>query len=200
MPIFIDFDLDWLNDCDDPVKRMETILRHLPNYLPVMMAIEHQGVLEAIDRYTQHLGEFDILHIDQHHDFYALKRDGDINCANWGYYLPNNYRKFTWVKNKCSDRIDICEMEAWFNQINKRLIYKDNIRFDKINQDNIVAAFFCVSPDYCSSQLLGKITTIIDIIADHFCLDVIPIAKDPGWLYSVHNWKLKNRENTLCGA
>lgn len=200
MQTLIDFDLDWLNDADYPFRKISRILKNIPRDIPATIQIEHQSILPFIE--SLNLDNPHIIHIDQHHDFYALPNirltqkgiqvvDADINCANWGYYLQN-YRRFTWVKNKCSDTIDVKALVRWFTQNKKQLFITDTFRFDRLKDMDVRGAFFCVSPDYCSEEtLFGEIPRIVTTIADHFNLDTVPVQLGQEG-YRIDSWKLMN--------
>lgn len=198
----ISIDLDWLNDKQTPIRSIRGLLQHIPKNIPSIMTVEHHQFLPQLRRWIKS-GEvktpFNILSIDEHHDYYenlccrqALTRPfPKLNCGNWGYYLPTNwYSRFTWVCNKREQSANWNDAQQWLTSKNIKFSRRKRHHLSQL-RSKIVAAIFCISPDFLNAKMLSHITDIVEIVANHFNMKKVPTRKDNAVpSYRVTGWRI----------
>lgn len=201
----ISVDLDWLNDKDHPTDKIKNLLQHIPQDIPAIITIEHHQFLPHLRRWIKSEKvpiPFNIINIDEHHDFYVNPppygpSGTKINCGNWGYRLPTKwYRKLTWVTNRYSENTDWNYAQGWLKERNITASIRNKHRLSQF-RNKIIAAVFCVSPDYLKGKALNDITFIIEIVARHFNTKRAPTRIRSKNTTSVDGWRIAPRPSMV---
>jgi len=199
----ISVDLDWLNGSECPGNTIKKLLRHIPKNIPAIITIEHHGFLPHLRRWIKS-GKvptpFNVINLDEHHDYYhhgpPYDPDGTaINCGNWGYRLPTEwYRRLTWVHNSSFQNIenDWNLAQRWLRERNIATSTRGRHRLSQL-RSKIVAAVFCVSPEYLEGKTFRHITHIIEIVAHHFNMKRVPTKISNVNATSVDGWRIAPR-------
>ena len=197
MGMLIDVDLDWLNDKRNPVRSLKSILQHLPPDTPAVLTIEHHHILKHIRQWIQSgiiMPPFDIIHIDQHHDFYFNNpphhpEGRGINCGNWGFRIPLWwYNSFTWIPNRNPDTTNWEDAMGWLTSHKKRISFREKLRGSSWKP---IVATFCVSPDYSDKNVMSYMDQLIDVIVQYFGLQRAPRPRPDykGFTEEVEAWQ-----------
>ena len=178
------------------------------------MTVEHHQFLPQLRRWIKS-GEvktpFNVLNIDAHHDYYRtfyLYPSGKLtdptrsklNCGNWGYHLPTSwYNRFTWVHNQQKESDDWDKAQKWLTDKNIKSSVRTRHRLSRLRGE-IVAATFCVSPDFVNVETMPHIPEIVDIVANHFNMEKVPTRVKHGLTspYVVKGWRTCLREKVKC--
>ena len=198
----ISIDLDWLNSVKSPIDKLQGLLRYIPRKVPSVMTIEHHEFLPHLRRWIKS-GEvstpFNVINFDEHHDYYIsrppLHPDGtETDCGNWGYRLPLKwYRRLTWVHNTHPESIDWESAQEWLKSQNIRSSMRDRHRLSEL-RTKIIAAVFCVSPDYLEENMFNCICDAVDVVASHFGLTRAPqVIRNGQGVSSVNGWRIAPR-------
>jgi len=166
--------------------------------------VEHHKILPHMRRWIASgivQIPFNVINIDQHHDYYLNSPpwhpDGRINCATWGYHMPLEwYDRFTWVYNSDPSNSDWEDAQLWLSDRNIASSMRRRHRLQYLRSE-IVAAAFCVSPDYlCNETMMEYIAKAIDVVARHFRMEMAPmrIRKRPAW--QIRGWRVAPRPET----
>lgn len=192
-------DLDWLNGSGDPLGELTNLLKYIPNNIPSTMTIEHHDFLPTMSKWIR-TGKvakpFNVLNIDQHHDYYLnLPPDdpeGDgINCGVWGYRMPLDwYDRYTWVNGSDPQFADWEYAEEWLRDRGIRYSERQHHRLHKL-KSNIVAAVFCISPDYLDKETGDIIGEAVTLVVDHFGMQTAPQPRNGINILSLSAWEIK---------
>jgi len=175
-------DLDWLNGSNHPLKELSNLLKYVSNNIPATMTVQHHEFLPTVSRWIR-TGKipkpFNVINIDQHHDYYLNQPpnhpEGDgINCGMWGFRLPLDwYDRYTWVHG---NQPEICDWDKAQEWLLNHGIYSSGRRYHRLHEfkGNIVAAVFCISPDYLYPETGDFIEQIISLVVKHFSLEAVP--------------------------
>ena len=197
----ISVDLDWLNGASDPLGKLRNLLRHIPPTVPSVMTVEHHEFLPKLRRWVKQgkvLTPFNIVNIDEHHDYYCNEPPYDpagdgINCGVWGYRIPLEwYERYTWVHNGSAVMCDWEQAESWFVDVGKPYSVRNRHRLGELSGE-IVAAVFCVSPDYLDYELWDHATEAVEIVARHFKLKKAPVPIKSAKISDVSGWRMAPR-------
>lgn len=198
----ISVDLDWLNGTERPITKLKVLLRHIPKNIPTVMTVEHHEFMPHLHRWIKEgkvSTPFSVLNIDEHHDYYWCHPphhpDGTgINCGNWGYRMPLNwYNKYTWIPGATGGEFDYWEgAQEWLSDRNIQSSVRNRHRLSELNT-KIVAAVFCVSPDYLEKKMLNHVSEAIEIIARHCKLRRAPTKISSTRIAEVDGWRIAPR-------
>jgi hypothetical protein len=207
----ISVDLDWFNGSQNPIDELKNILQHIPKTVPAILTIEHHEFLpflHGLVKDNKIPTPFKIVNYDEHHDYYHSQPSGDygttkITCANWGYNIPINwYDSYTWIYNtssSCGAFVSWTSVQSWLsNREIKSSATTDHHIIELKSQ--IVAAIFCISPDYLSNNMFDYVEDLIEIIANHFKLSEIPVKTETAPVYDPRKWRMVNIQKFLCNA
>lgn len=173
----ISIDLDWLNDQEFPIDKLIELLKYIPPETPAIMTVEHHEFLLQLRKWVESgkvQTPFQVLNIDEHHDYYNNRRTTD--CGNWGYHIPREwYNRYTWVNNSLG------EYDSYWRHARKWLkkhkiphsFRRKRHRLSELKTE-MVAAIFCVSPDYLSGSMYHHIYDAVEVVADHFEMTEAP--------------------------
>lgn len=200
----LSIDLDWLNDAANPLDKLCELLHHIPKTTPVIMTVEHHEFLPQLHRWIES-GKvkipFNIINIDEHHDYYQNMEPHDpdgtaINCGNWGFRLPIEwYDRYTWVHNTEGMSIDWDKAKRWLDDRRIKHSMRGRHRLKSL-KSKIIAAVFCVSPDYLSEFMTDKddiISDAIEIVVKYFDMDKAPLRISNTKSYDVNGWRIAPR-------
>lgn len=204
----ISIDFDWLNGVESPIDKLQRLLHYIPRKVPAVITIEHHEFLPHLYRWIR-LGQvptpFNIINLDEHHDYYNCRppRDPDgtiTDCGNWGFRLPTNwYRRITWVHNGTGWFGDWNNAQEWLKCKNIRSSMRNRHRLSELRTE-IVAAIFCVSPDYLEGNIFNYICDIVDIVTSHFGLTRAPqVIRNGQGVSSVNGWRIASRPQKKKG-
>lgn len=173
-------DLDWLNGSNNPVTKLNWLLKHIPTDIPVIFTIEHHEFfpwLRKLVKTGQVKPPFSIINVDEHHDFYGHifpTSDRMLGCGNWGYRLPKSwYTEYVWIHNDQDQSHDWEDAKKYLRRNQISFSKRRGLLFSKL-KPNIGAAIFCVSPDYCRGLVQDKLPELIEMVGKHFCLEKTP--------------------------
>lgn len=178
----ISVDLDWLNGARCPIGKLKELLQYIPREIPVVMTIEHHQFLPHLRRWIKSgkiQTPFNIINLDEHHDYYIncppFHPGGTkTNCGNWGYRLPQKwYSRFTWVQNSSPTSVDWTAAQQWLKERNIASSARNRHGLSRL-KSKIVAATFCVSPNYMEENILNHSVNIVEIVASHFKMKKVP--------------------------
>lgn len=194
-------DLDWLNGADDPIIKLKRVLCHVPKDTPAIMTVEHHEFLPQLRRWIKS-GKvptpFNIINLDEHHDYYGNSPPHDpagteINCGVWGYRLPLDwYERYTWIHNEHKEDTDWKEAQSWLNDVGILCSCRSRPRLGELNGD-IVAAVFCVSPDYIEYEMWDVIHEAVEVVVKHFELKMAPLKIVSANVSEVEGWRMAPR-------
>lgn len=200
----ISVDLDWLNGQSDPIDKLKKLLRYIPKNTPSVMTVEHHEFLPQLHRWIKS-GKiptpFNILNIDEHHDYYfvfnsspVFVKNREINCGNWGYHVPTNwYNRLTWVCNSHGEFCDWDDAQKWLDNRNISCSVRNKHRLSELRTE-IVATIFCVSPDYLHENMHDHIVEAVEMIVRHFKMKRAPKRVYNGQdIASVNGWRIAPR-------
>jgi len=179
----VSVDLDWLNGSDDPASKIRGLLKHIPRKTPTIMTVEHHEFLGQLRRWVRNGTvpvPFNLVNIDEHHDYYVncapYDPDGaEVNCGVWGYRIPPEwYRRYTWVHHGHGEFCDWPEAETWLSDRGIVHSVRGKHRLSELKTP-ITAAVFCVSPDYLDQEMCDQIDRIVEIVVRHFKLPKAPL-------------------------
>ena len=172
----VDVDLDWLNDTTKPTQKLRRILRSIPRNVPAIITGDHHQVLPYLRRWVKSgkiTPPFDVVHIDEHHDFYDSLDPDEVDCANWCFHIPLKwYKRFTWIQNNESLDYEWEKAVEWLNKRDKTVRIMSGNRSFPWKRNSVVAAVFCISPDFMNPNLLRRANEITNIVAKHFNLSI----------------------------
>lgn len=197
----ISVDLDWLNRAERPLCQLRGILKHIPKKTPAIMTVQHHEFMPQLRRWIKSgkvQTPFNIMNIDEHHDYYVNPPPHDprgdaINCGVWGYRIPLDwYSRYTWVHNGDGVFHNWDEAEQWFADVGISCSVRDRHRLSELN-GRIVAAVFCVSPDYLDYDMWDHIHEAVEIVTDHFSLKKAPLQLKKGSVSEVDGWRMAPR-------
>jgi hypothetical protein len=198
----VSIDLDWLNGAESPIDKLQRLLRHIPRKVPAVITIEHHEFLPHLRRWIKSKEvpiPLNIINFDEHHDFYYGRPPLDPNgtetdCGNWGFRLPIKwYRRFTWVHNTNTEFIDWDRAQEWLDKRKIQSSMRNKPRLSELRTE-IVAAIFCVSPDYLKIDMFNCICDAIDIVACHFKMGKAPqVIRNGQGVSSVKGWRVASR-------
>ncbi len=198
----VSIDLDWLNKKSDPVRSLRGILRNIPRSVPAIMTVEHHEFLPQLRKWIKAgtvTTPFNILNIDEHHDYYAnvppFHPEGTkINCGVWGYRLPTDwYCRYTWVHNHTKyANHDWPKAEAWMQKRGITPSKRERHRLSEIKKQ-IAAVVICVSPDYISKSVETKIDRLVETAVDHFKLAKAPLRLEDEDPFDIGSWIMTPR-------
>jgi len=201
-------DLDWFNCQKDPRGKLAEILSHIPPTTPAVLTVEHHEFLPYLERWINQ-GKvpipFNVMNVDEHHDYYPNPEPYDPDgsetcCGNWGFRLPMEwYRRYTWVQNpQDSVQCDWEDAQEWMAK--KGIVSSTRTRHNlgRLRSD-IVAAVFCISPDYLSLDMGDDIVDLVNIIANYFGLRHAPRLSPHGNVYSITDWQMARRPMKMTG-
>jgi len=166
------------------------------------MTIEHHEILPPIKQWVDEgivQTPFRIINIDEHHDYYRGQPPYDpngkaIGCGNWGYRMPLEwYDTFTWVYNNTECDYDWDYAKDWMKERGIRAYKRNQHRLSQL-VSKIVAAVFCVSPDYMTDDVLDITPKAIETVANHFRIDKVPsVICDNSHVALVTSWHILPR-------
>lgn len=200
----VSVDLDWFNGESNPLDKLRELLRHLPRTTPVIMTIEHHEFLPQLRRWIksgQVKTPFNIINIDEHHDYYnnAPPHDPDgtaTSCGNWGFRIPLEwYSRYTWVHNSERDDCDWKQAKEWLGNRDIKYSVRGEHRLKSLKSE-IVAAVFCISPDYLCPLMTGsdnKISDAVETIVRYFGMNKAPVRIKNTDAYCVNGWRISPR-------
>lgn len=181
----VSVDLDWLNGATDCLRKIRNVLGYIPRTTPAVITVEHHEFLPQLRRWVKTgivRPPFDILNLDEHHDFYInvepYHPEGDkVNCGVWGYRIPIEwYRRYTWVHNDYGEFYDWPEVETWFEDHGIHHSERSRHRLSELRA-KIAAAVFCVSPDYLHQDVADQMDRVVETVVNHFGLKRAPVRK-----------------------
>lgn len=194
-------DLDWLNGADDPIRKLNGVLNHIPQDIPAIMTVEHHEFLPQLREWIKSgkvKTPFNVLNLDEHHDYYTHSPPHhpcglEINCGNWGYRLLLEwYNRYTWVHNGDTTLCDWEHAKLWLANsgisFSKRAIH----RLGTLKSE-IVAVVFCVSPDYLTDEMQDKIAEAIEIVVHRFKLPEAPLEIKNTNISEITGWRIARR-------
>lgn len=197
----VSVDLDWLNGSNRPIDKLRRLLKHIPNNVPSVITIQHHQFLPHLRRWIKQgrvPTPFNFLSIDEHHDFYLHKPPYDpigkaTDCSNWGYRMPKDcFRRLTWVRNSSSYNIDWGHTQKWLKERNIVSSSRNQHLLSRLKSP-VVAAVFCVSPDYLHGNVLDCIQDAVEIVACHFNMGKAPERINSRSPVLVNGWKIAPR-------
>jgi len=198
----ISIDLDWFNYESNPLSELSKMLQYIPRNTPAIMTIEHHEFLPQLRKWIE-LGRvltpFNVLNIDEHHDYYYNIEGTETNCGNWGYRLPLSwYDRYTWSYGKCGEE---CwgwnEAKQWLSDHGIKTYRRQDHCLSRLKTD-IVAAIFCDSPDYLTFEMWDHISDAVEIVASHFGLQKAPVKIVNACVDKVHGWRMAPRPMVVC--
>jgi len=144
-------------------------LESIPNNIPCHITIQHHEVLRPLRKQIRNNVlsiPFNIVHIDQHHDYYFNNcRGKKIDCGNFMWSVPRKwYKSFKWFQPKYPEESD---WERVKNKLKKKRMTSS--KKPEINWGRVGLITFTLSPDYCgnliskSEQMIKAITTKFNI-------------------------------------
>ena len=158
--------------------------------------MEHHEFLPQLRRWIKSRTvktPFNVVNVDEHHDYYYYDNLPGDPCGTWGYQLQLGwYNKYTWVKNKRSEVYDWEDVQNWFDDIGLKCSKRLRHRLGELNGD-IVAAVFCVSPDYLIDEMIDCISNAVEIVARHFKMARAPIRIPGVNVDKVEGWRIAPR-------
>ena len=201
----ISVDLDWLNGSLNPTHKLKNLLRYISKTVPAILTIEHHEFLPSLRRWVEKgkvLTPFNIINFDEHHDYYHHDPPHNqesilTNCATWGYKIPTDwYNRYTWVHNKRGVFPDWPQAQRWLNNHGIKSSVRTKCRLAELKSP-IVAAIFCVSPDYLCPNMWDYTADFIETIANHFGLPKVPTKTRSDTAFSdIRGWQVTQRPNS----
>lgn len=195
METLVTIDLDWLNGDNNPEIELENLLNYIPRNIPAVMTIEHHESLPHIMRWVkedQIKKPFNIVIVDEHHDCYdnrfgSAPESSPTNCGNWVFHIPTHwYNKLTWMQNGESGIQDWAAAQRW---LSGHAIEVEATK-ENVLEVEIVAATFCLSPDYMWEDVLECAPILIDAIRRHFELLHIPLRNHKYDANLIAGWEI----------
>ncbi len=184
---YLDFDLDYLIDFDNPIGELHSIIRELNPKTPTEIVVSHQSALSPM-MWAAKKGFVEtpmhIIHVDRHHDMYngaPFQTPGrslslaDADCSNFVFAIPlKSYDRFTWVRDHLSktDSGEWMNGKRWLHMNGKKVV---DTEMRAWNPRMVGAACFCLSPDYMD-DCIDLLIPMCLIIAHHFGIDRIPFG------------------------
>jgi hypothetical protein len=165
-------------------------LESMPNNIQTHLTIEHHETLRPLRKAIRNnilSIPFNIVHIDQHHDYYFNSTRGKkIDCGNFMWSIPKEwYKLFKWYQPDDPSEWD------WEDVKNKLKIKTICSRKrPKINWDRVGLITFTLSPDYCE-DLISKTEKMIKTITKKFNLDRTIKKRNAEPENSVQSWGYK---------
>lgn len=165
-------------------------LESIPNNIQVHLTIEHHEVLrplrKAIKKGCLSL-PINIVHVDQHHDFYFNSTRGrKIDCGNFMWSIPKEwYKLFKWYQPYYPEEWDWEEVK---DKLNNKAIA--SVKKPKVNWNRVGLITFTLSPDYCE-DLINKTERMIKAITQKFNLDRTIEKRNAKPDNSVESWGYK---------
>lgn len=205
----VSVDMDWFNGQSRPTTKLRRLLKHIPKNTPAIITVQHHEFLPQLRKWVASgrvQTPFNIINIDEHHDYYNApirgKNVGRIDCGNWGFDIPLGwYDRYTWVYNDP----DLCHhwsyAKGWLKDNCIEYSRRKEHRLDKL-QTEIVAAIFCVSPNYINIDTGLFIIRAVEIVASHFGLTKAPKTIKGAEVSMVKGWRIAPRPTaaSLCGV
>ena len=194
-------DLDWLNGANDPIDKRKELLSHVPKNVPAIMTVEHHEFLSPLRRWIRSgkiKTPFNVINVDEHHDYYFNNPPFDpfgngVNCGVWGYRLQLDwYERYTWVHNKQPEFSGWDEAQDWLTNVGIPSSVRSHHRLGELRSD-IVAAVFCVSPDYLDFEMWDVIHEVVEVVVQHFGLKIAPLKIKNGVVSAVDGWRMAPR-------
>lgn len=212
--IWLDIDLDYFNCSRDPIGELKSILELTSPKTPAGIVVEHHIALSHLDNAIENGSinlPFDILHVDEHSDWYGSYRfqhqeqDGltlrqllrdpkiKIDCGNFFWYLDANLiNSFVWLGN---DRSEECD--EVFSDYAIEYFREHEINFSFTREQNtpkriissprrVGLVTITVSPDYMGLDLLKRAKDLIELAKDYYGLD--KFVKPEGSPRLVSSW------------
>lgn len=200
----ISVDLDWFNGKSNPLDKLCKLLHHIPKRTPVIMTVEHHEFIPQLRQWIKSgkvKTPFDIVNIDEHHDYYLDKSPFDpngtgINCANWGFRIPLEwYNKYTWIRNDEYCDFDWTHAKVWLKNNGIKCSIRQQHRLNSL-KSKIVVAIFCVSPDYLCQSMADaddKIGKAVEIIVKYFGINRAPLRIKNTSARDIKGWRISKR-------
>lgn len=188
---WLDVDLDFFNEADDPVEELAALLNTVSKSTPAAIMVEHHRAVAHVRRaiLSGYLRTpFTVLHVDQHHDFYRGPYRKTMHCGNLGYFLETEwYDCFTWVASDEADKVfttcldDWDEAQEWLWEQGKEVefIRHHPWKTQGWSPERIGYATFAVSPDYLNDSLLDCAEDMVKLVSKHFGLTTTVVPPNP---------------------
>ena len=197
----ISVDLDWLNGRTNPLSVLKRLLKYIPKNIPTVMTIEHHEFLPSLRQWIKSgrvLTPFNVINIDEHHDYYNKPpprgpNNTRVDCGNWGYHMPVKwYDRYTWIHNSNYGLYDWVNAKKWFGSRGIDYSIRKKHRLSELRTD-IVAAVFCVSPDYLRGEMNEHIIEAVNMVVCHFGMEEAPKKISGGNVMQVNGWRIAPR-------
>jgi len=209
----ISVDLDWFNGKSNPLDKLRELLQHIPKITPAIMTVEHHEFLPQLRQWIKSgkvKTPFNIVNIDEHHDYYSNPPPYDphgteTHCGNWGFRLPLEwYDRYTWVNNSEGDDTDWPEAKIWLGDRGIKCSVREQHRLNSL-KSKIVAAIFCVSPDYLDQFMtyaddsLCGVSDAVETIVRYFGMNKAPLRIKNTEACDIKGWRMSPRPLKVRG-
>lgn len=176
--IWLNVDLDYFNFSNDPLGDLDDLLCMLDPSILCAVTVEHHTVLKHLKRVVRDgvlKTPFNVIHVDQHHDFYYNSLLGKvIDCGNFMHSLPlDKCESITWFQNTSPEEADWDDASRMLLKKKGIITRKTKIKpweEKKINWKKIRFVTFTISPDYCEDPVLANMMYMTEEIERKFDL------------------------------
>jgi hypothetical protein len=152
----LDIDLDYFVFLDNPVERLDSLLRWGARPVDFVVEHHHEALARWIVAVKQRLiraPQF-ILHVDDHHDLLGERRP--IGCGNFLYFAMRRWPRCRvhWLVQHALDSPDMWLSERAWDAVARRFSAGPHRRRDWPKPDLVSV---CTSPDFVDEELRRRL-------------------------------------------